>query len=100
MTFKILNHEWKVCFVKENDQVLRTPNGNYNGVCDSQTKTIFVGANEKQKGTLIHELTHAHINELLLYKKEFNAEEMCDFMEAYAEHIIELANELINEKNE
>lgn len=97
MTFKILNHEWEVRFIPENDQVLRTPNGNYNGVCDSQTKTLFVATNEKQKGTLIHELTHAHINELLLYKKEFNAEEVCDFMETYAEHIVELSNSLIKE---
>jgi Zn-dependent peptidase ImmA (M78 family) len=45
-----------------------------------------------KRSTLIHELTHAHLMEYGINHEHKTIEEVCDFMAAFADNIVKMAN--------
>ena len=86
---QILNSNWQIIFVDANDTILRETNATLLGKCDSLHKKIFIERNHASiVGTIIHEITHACIEECLLSKDNFTSEEVCQFFEHYGEFIV------------
>jgi len=89
--------QWEARFVSHTGIELNQGTG-LNGCCAPTSHQIFIGNDfdpQQTKDTTIHEVTHAYIEQYLLGKKTFENEEMCDFMERYAEDIIGTANEIL-----
>lgn len=53
-----------------------------------------------KRSTLIHELTHAHLMEYGLNHEHKTIEEVCDFMGAFADNIVAMADKYFNKVNE
>jgi hypothetical protein len=97
MVVSIGRIKWEARFVPQSGIELNTGSG-LNGCCAPTSHQIFIsnGMDEQQtRDTTIHEVTHAYIEQYLLAKKSFDYEELCNFMERYAEDIIETANEIL-----
>jgi Zn-dependent peptidase ImmA (M78 family) len=91
----ILNQVWKIYFVSVESSVLNESGNPLIGKCTSRTREIHISETldaEMRRKTIIHELTHAVIMQLLLNKQEFTQEEVCDFTESYLDAIHFLAN--------
>lgn len=65
------------------------------GACDEDNKVIYIEKNLEDpvfKKVLIHEVTHAFIQEFLMFKynktMRWSEEDLCVFMENYAEDIL------------
>ena len=52
-----------------------------------------------KRSTLIHELTHAHLMEYGLNHEHKTIEEVCDFMGAFADNIVAIANKYFAKVN-
>ena len=78
-------------------------NGNYHlGTCDKYKQEIVLLntiPNEMMKKTLIHELVHAFIDAHGFHGYSFKEESMCNFIEAYSENIVKIANEYMKKRN-
>lgn len=87
ITFNLNNDTWEVKFVNAYDGALYETNGALlKGKCDYENRTIYISenlANTQLEKTLIHELSHAIIIQMLLGKNKFDDENVCDFMAEY-----------------
>lgn len=52
------------------------------------------------KKVLIHELTHAFLYSFWLDQAKITQEVLCDFVSAYSEQIIKIANDYLEKRNE
>lgn len=97
MKFEINNIEWQIFELDGLDTRL-SANGEYcSGVCAFDKKAIYLHKDTTKTykyKILLHELSHAFINDCLLSKpKKFTEEEVCEFTALYSQTIIELADE-------
>lgn len=71
------------------------------GLWDSQEQFIYVYVDQSKPKiykTILHELTHAYLHEYGFgISPVFNEEEICNFMEAYGERIVEDATYIYDE---
>lgn len=93
--YKINNSKYSISFVEPNDNNLRENNG----LCNTQTKEIFIDVSLKNlRETIIHEITHAIIYEYLL-EQEWNEEKVALFVGKYFDTIKRILGEIENEEN-
>lgn len=90
--FKINKKNWKVIFGYDNDTYGRT-------IYDTKTITINKESHKEDfRSVLTHELAHAFMWEYGFRQVPFTFEVVCDFMGAYAQEIVKLADYIINVK--
>lgn len=100
MQIFIVNNVWNIMFINPNDtRLLRSDNVYSIGVCDNNTKTIYI--NNKLDGKLLdkvilHELTHAFIFESGIYFDDETEEVICDFMANYGNDVLSIADDVFN----
>lgn len=98
--FKINGDEWKILFVPPNNiQLARSDGQRTLGVCDNDTKTIYINNslnNTFLQKVLCHEITHAAMFsygiELTLEQEEL----LADLLAIYGQEVIYIANSLFN----
>lgn len=99
MLFKVRNNLWQIIFVNPNNQNLVTSNGNkVLGVCDNNTKTIYIANNQTYRKTehiICHEITHAMCFEQNIEIPYELEEKLCNFMADYGREIIDILDEII-----
>lgn len=102
---KINKYTFEVIFEKDGDNVFFKPNDEGKalfGSVDHRVNKIYVHSElptDRQKQTLIHELTHAFIAAYGFEFVDINSEILCDFVGLYAEDIIKEANRILKEIN-
>lgn len=101
MKFKLNNSEWEIIEC-ESDSDNLFANGNYrHGTCCFERNTIYIWRDlrkDRKISTLIHELTHAHIEAYGFYSfEEFNHEQICEFNAAHVLSITKIAQEYFTE---
>ena len=101
MNIKINDYNWKIEVVDADDERLKIDNDEIFGLTNFKELKIFLvkeGMNKEVfKRTLRHELTHAYINSYGFIGYEMNEEYICNFVETYAEKIVEDTNYIYNE---
>lgn len=97
-TITIRNAVYKIIEVDENDYRLATDDDNElcYGIQINLKQEIVIRNDLKPNRkfqTLVHELTHAIIDEYGFNGRDFDQEQLCIFMETYANDIIAIAND-------
>ena len=96
--FQINNTWWKIEFVNPLDPILLKSDNSYTiGVCDNNTKTIYLSQNLNKKllkKVLCHEVVHAA---MFSYNVVLDLEEeelLADIIATYGEEIIDVTNKV------
>lgn len=99
MIFRIRNNLWEIIFVNFMNKELVTSNGDrVLGVCDNNTKTIFIADNQtgsKTEHIICHEITHAMCFEENIDIPYELEERLCNFMADYGREIIYIVDDLL-----
>lgn len=73
------------------------------GITDFKKEEIYINnnlSNNKKKQTLIHEITHAYINEYGFKSTDyFNEEQLCEFMAMQGDNILLTSTSVLEEYN-
>lgn len=94
MTVKINNTTYKIIELKNPHEEIGEDEVIFGATVFSQG-IIFLESRLVQsvkRSTLIHELTHAHLMEYGMNHEHKNIEELCDFMGAFADNIVAIAD--------
>lgn len=97
----INSHEWNVSAVKPNDPRLLKNGQQLAGCAMAYTREICINGalkNEYFRQVLIHELTHAYLDETDISdetRQTFSEEELASFNEHNAEAIVKTADEIV-----
>jgi Zn-dependent peptidase ImmA (M78 family) len=94
MNFKINNTTYKVKELNSPHDLIDSTDEAF-GITVFSQGMIFLETNlipSVKRSTLIHELTHAHLMEYGLNHECKNIEEVCDFMGAFADTIVGMAD--------
>ena len=96
--FEINNERWFIKFTSPYNKIFLMPNGEYTkGVCDDNTKTIYLAETlegKLLKKVLCHEIVHASMfsyNVFLGYEEE---ELLANIIATYGAEIIDHANDM------
>lgn len=85
--------EWTIKKCSEDSEYLEDDNGRAYGMCYPDTLTIYIQKSGLDKHLyyrfLKHELTHAYKFSYLRSKETWNEEDVCEWMECFAERIID-----------
>lgn len=91
MEFNVNGQIYKIEEVESDHERLFMDGVYKHGVCSYDLNTIFIWdelPEDRKKSTLTHEVTHAYIEAMGMYSfKEFNHEQLCEFMAAHGEAI-------------
>ena len=102
MLVEINGIEWQIIEVEEGNEHLKIGDDECYGTCRYDRQNIYLLKSMRlsmKKQTLIHELTHAFLYEILLKRqKSYDNEEICIFVSKYGERIINLANKYMEIK--
>jgi len=98
----INNHDWKIVECDADDDALIVNGTSRHASCWYERNTMYIW-NElpetRKKHSIIHELTHAFIESYgLMAFEEFNHEQLCEFLGAHAQNIVDIANEYMKIK--
>lgn len=98
---KINNHEWEIVECEADDEGLIVNGTPRHASCWYEKNKIYVWKEliaSRKMHSIIHELTHAHIESYGLFAFEtFDHEQLCEFMGAHAENIVTMAICYMNE---
>ena len=85
--------DWVIKKVPEDDPHLIDDEGKAYGVCSVNECTIYIQESGLNKQLyykfLKHEINHAYIFSYLRSKETWNEEDVCEWMEAFAEYVID-----------
>ena len=97
-TIVIKNVAYEIYFVDYCYMVVKEANEEAYGLTDYKLKTIQIRSDlhyNDIRATLIHEITHAYIEEYGFAGMVFDEENICNFMGAYATEITELVDAIL-----
>lgn len=103
---KIGNAEYKIYFLNNDFDkrlYLKDDEKYHFGIINFADEEIYINGNltlNKIKQTLVHEITHAFINEFGFKAIDyFNEEQICEFMSMYGDKILILCTSIIEQYN-
>ena len=100
MMFFMNGIKWKVLFVKQDSEYLKTSLGNYTvGMCDRATQTIYISELLQGKflrKVLIHEVCHSAMCSYGIDMSVEQEELFCDLVSTYGDEIIGIVDNIFN----
>ena len=98
MMFFMNGIKWKVLFVKQDSEYLKTSLGNYTvGMCDRTTQTIYISELLQGKflrKVLIHEVCHSAMFSYGIDMSVEQEELFCDLVATYGDEIIGIVDSI------
>ena len=98
--FNINGEEWRIVIVSPRHPLLLRTDGSYTiGVCDNNTKTIYISAGlqpDLMKKVLSHEITHAAMFSYNITLSLPQEELLADLIATYGQEIIYITNKIFH----
>jgi Zn-dependent peptidase ImmA (M78 family) len=98
---RINNKNWKLVRLNASDDRLKRSDGiSVLGVCDNNTKTIYINQNLQGKlldRVILHEITHVFCFEYGLNLDIAAEEILCDFMATYGREVIAVVDNILSQ---